>query len=154
VSAPDPLGKRALYWAPAEREEGPHRQSGDVTGKHALYSKAGVVRGRPGRAPATGGGASARSQPSPEAVTGAALGSDFPAEAEHLKRPASSGMFGSLTLHCSSCRAESQVDLVEFIVLHLPLWLWRPGRGHTSFMTCPACRRRTWMSTSWASSPR
>ena len=38
--APDPLGKRALYWAPARaRRGGPRRAAeGDVPGKHALYS--------------------------------------------------------------------------------------------------------------------
>ncbi len=60
-------------------------------------------------------------------------------------------MFGSLVLQCSSCRVRSHVDLLEFLVLHLPLWMWRPGRGYTQFMTCPACRRRTWLSASWTS---
>jgi len=75
----------------------------------------------------------------------------FVAEPDDLERPVSSGMFGSLSLECSSCRVRSQVDLVEYIVLHLPVWLWRPGRGFTRFMTCPACRRRTWVSASWTS---
>jgi len=73
---------------------------------------------------------------------------------DDLERPVSSGMFGSLTVQCSSCRVCSQVDLVEFVILHLPLWLWRPGRGYTRFMSCPACRRRTWMSANWTSRSR
>ena len=37
---PDPLGKRALFWAPAERDEGGPRRAAerDAPGKHALFS--------------------------------------------------------------------------------------------------------------------
>lgn len=163
--APDPLGKRALFWAPAERDEaGPrHSEEGDVLGKRALFSEAaagtvtsdvrrtGVTRstraltGRPGH-PATGR-PTATSTEGPEPDLG---GQDH----AHLERPAGSGMFGTLIVECSSCRVRSQVDLVEFVVLHLPVWLWRPGRGYTRFMMCPACRRRTWVSASWTSSSR
>ena len=54
-----------------------------------------------------------------------------------------------VTVECSSCGAVRDIDVLEYMVLHLPLWLWRPGRGYTRFMTCPACRRRTWVSASW-----
>jgi len=160
--APDPLGKRALYWAPAERDEdGPrHADEGQVLGKHALFSDA---RSRSVSA------AAAEIAPRAES-TGAATGKaghpsnvrshdDRPARGlneryrarrpDELERPTGSGMFGTLTVQCSSCRVRSQVDLVEFVVLHLPLWFWRPGRGYTQFMSCPACRRRTWVSASW-----
>jgi hypothetical protein len=166
--APDPLGKRALFWAPAERqEEGPrHADEGDVPGKHALFSDAGPATSssiRTGGRPARPDGDGARrtghpsnrrpsgdrhSSLSGEGYEGVRRGAESP---DDLERPVSSGMFGSWTLHCSSCRVRSQVDLVEYVVLHLPLWLWRPGRGYTSLMTCPACRRRTWISASWTS---
>ncbi|MGH9017913.1 MAG: hypothetical protein ACRDY1_09225 [Acidimicrobiales bacterium] len=161
--APDPFGKRALYWAPAEREQdGPRAPGGDaVVGKHALFSEAGAaaVRTRP-PAPSPGAGttgrarhpSNGRSADGGEGAVADAVGHDRrTGVAESLERPVGSGMFGSLTLDCSACRTRSQIDLVEFVVLHLPLWFWRPGRGYTRFMTCPACRRRTWVSASWTS---
>jgi len=39
--------------------------------------------------------------------------------------------------------------VAQFMALHLPFWLWRPGRGYARLMTCPACRRRSWLSASW-----
>jgi hypothetical protein len=158
--APDPLGKRALYWAPAERdEEGPRSpDGGDVPGKHALYSDVGSAapsggRPRAGSSAFDRGTAGRKGHPSnrppgSEAADGRGRRAGV---ADQLERPVGTGMFGTLTLQCSSCRVRSQVDLVEYIVLHLPVWLWRPGRGYTRFMTCPACRRRTWVSASWTS---
>jgi hypothetical protein len=157
ADAPDPMGKRALYWAPAQRhEEGPRQpDDAELPGKHALYSDAAVSPGSPHRR--RGKPRSSRPRPPvdgtvPETDPRGAL--SLAGGPDDLERPAGSGMFGSLILHCSSCRVRSQVDLVEFVVLHLPLWLWRPGRGYTTFMTCPACRRRTWMSASWTSRSR
>src|SRR3984957_9952005 len=50
--SPDPLGKRALFWAPAERDEGGPRRASerDAPGKHALFSdeaRASVTKTRP-----------------------------------------------------------------------------------------------------------
>lgn len=154
--APDPLGKRALFWAPAERHEHGPRTSdeGDVPGKHALFTDAGSATlpsgGRP-RVRPSGSDAGPVDHASSRRVAadGGSLDIHHIADPAQLERPSGSGMFGSLTLQCSSCRVRSQVDLVEFVVLHLPLWFWRPGRGYTRFMTCPACRRRTWISASW-----
>ena len=61
----------------------------------------------------------------------------------------SRGILSSITVDCATCGARSEVHVSEFLMLHLPIWLWRPGRGYTRFMTCPACRRRTWVSASW-----
>ena len=170
--APDPLGKRALYWAPAERHEDGPRNADEtyVAGKRALFSDAGTApstatstapstaTSAPGtfaRVPGAARALSGRSgHPSnrrahddrPARETNEGLDGGRP---DDLERPVGSGMFGSLTLHCSSCRVRSHVDLVEYIVLHLPLWFWRPGRGYTRFMSCPACHRRTWVSASW-----
>jgi hypothetical protein len=164
--APDPLGKRALFWAPGERqEEGPRAPAeGGVPGKHALFSDGAPLtspphageRARPSGFDRGGPARGAQHRDLRPSVIGAAVGPDSgrtggPGE---LERPVGSGMFGSLTLQCSSCRVRSQVDLVEYIVLHLPVWFWRPGRGYTRFMVCPACRRRTWVSASWTSRAR
>jgi hypothetical protein len=162
--APDPLGKRALYWAPAKRDEdGPrHADEGQVLGKHALYSgsdswpaspvaagaapvseTAPAVRGRAGHP-------SHHRAPHDRAAARAVTERSSRGRPDELERPVGSGMFGSVTLLCSSCRVRTRVDLVEFVVLHVPLWFWRPGRGYTRFMSCPACRRRTWISASWS----
>jgi hypothetical protein len=170
--APDPLGKRALFWAPAQRdEEGPRNPDGEeVPGKRALYSDGGLAVPPESRVPPRSAGSN-RSlsgiadhpsnrrptgprRPAPPEAGAAARRAAAAVAPDDLERPVGSGMFGSLTLHCSSCRVQSQVDLVEYIVLHLPIWLWRPGRGYTRFMTCPACRRRTWVSASWTSGAR
>jgi hypothetical protein len=155
--APDPLGKRALFWAPAERHEHEPRTGDDdaVPGKHALFSDAGSAtvatggRARVRPSVAEAGPVDHKSSRRRAGADGGGRDARLVADPDHLERPSGSGMFGSLTLQCSSCRVRSQVDLVEFIVLHLPLWLWRPGRGYTRFMTCPACRRRTWVSAWW-----
>jgi hypothetical protein len=39
--------------------------------------------------------------------------------------------------------------MVRYVMLHFPMWFWRPGRGYTSLMRCPACGKRTWLSTTW-----
>ncbi len=178
AEAPDPLGKRALFWAPAERHEagprGPEKRV--LPGRHALFSAAGAVtptdapkrnapkrNGRP--RPQLSGTprpvrASRPPRPSPTAprVTGKA-----PASRVTGKGPASrvstrekappseaerhSG--GPISLSCSKCGTHTDVDILKYLVLHLPWWLWRPGRGYTSLMKCPACGKRAWVSASW-----
>ena len=112
----DPLGKRALFWAPAHRVEEDPRPGREpvVAGKYALFSGAdeAAVRG---------------TRPSSRAT----------------------GLVPPVTVQCSSCGSTSEVDVVGYLGLHLPFFLWRPGRGFTRFMVCPACRRRTWVSASW-----
>jgi hypothetical protein len=135
TDAPDPLGKRALFWAPAERDEDGPRHAAEVhaPGKHALFSEeartavAGRVRPGPGRPHGAPG-------PAPDRTHGAPGG----------------GILSLVSVECSSCGSRSEVRVAEFALLHLPIWLWRPGRGYTRFMTCPSCRRRTWVSASWA----
>jgi len=120
--APDPLGKRALFWAPAERtEERPPRGSDvAVTGKRALYSAYGPVA------------------------------AEVPERGKVPTAPgAPAGLVPPVSLNCSSCGVQSDVDVVGFLALHVPFFLWRPGRGFTRFMTCPSCHRRTWISASW-----
>lgn len=53
---------------------------------------------------------------------------------------------GAVTIDCSSCGLTSVVTpraLLGLAVpsLHLPI----VRRGHSSWMRCPACRRRTWV---------
>jgi hypothetical protein len=97
----DPLGKRALFWAPGERvDPQPLDSKRPIPGKRALFST-------PERQP------------------------------------------GAITLECSSCRTRSHVSYVEFVRLHLPVWLWLPGRHFSRLMSCPACERRAWVRVTW-----
>jgi hypothetical protein len=133
TESPDPLGKRALFWAPAERDEGGPRRAAerDVPGKHALFSeeaRASVTKTRP--------------------VT--PIDPSVAPKPRDMRPGAGRGILNSITVDCSTCGARSEIHMTEFVMLHLPVWLWRPGRGYTRFMTCPACRRRTWVSASWA----
>jgi hypothetical protein len=149
--APDPLGKRALFWAPAERDEAGPRRVGEreIPGKHALFSD--EARANPSLS-GVGGRLATRALKKKQ---GPATAADRVPERLAGRRPGStrSRFLAPVTVACSSCGATSRVDVLEFAVLHLPVWLWRPGRGYTRFMTCPACRRRTWVSASW-SAPR
>ena len=148
AESPDPLGKRALFWAPAERvEDGPRRSAtSQIRGKHALDSSAdsvpvateavaargprsgaaGDVTTHEGRRPRPGGG------PAGSVLSAIRTG----------------GFIGPVTLDCSACGSRTDVDVFEFLMLHLPVWFWRPGRGYARLMTCPACRRRAWISAS------
>jgi hypothetical protein len=67
-----------------------------------------------------------------------------PAGADHGRGVAMIG------LTCSRCGTHTDVNMLRYATLHMPVWLWRPGRGYTSFMKCPACSRRTWVSATWA----
>jgi len=149
--APDPLGKRALFWAPAERhDDGPRTAAEcDTTGKHALFSPearaAPARRAQPGARRGTG--------PAPNAAPPPGREPTFVSSPPRATRSGPAGPLGAVltpvTVECSTCGTRSEVRPTEFVLLHLPVWLWRPGRGFTRFMTCPACRRRTWVSASW-----
>jgi hypothetical protein len=132
TDAPDPLGKRALFWAPAERDEGGPRRPAerDAPGRHALFSdeaRASVTRTRP-----------------------VALERVVAEPHDDRRFGAGRGLLSPIAVDCSRCGVRSEIHVTEFVMLHLPVWLWRPGRGYTRFMTCPSCRRRTWVSASWA----
>ncbi len=53
---------------------------------------------------------------------------------------------GVLTVVCSRCGSISRVGLLEFAWLHFPVAAWLPRRPFDRWMTCPACRRRSWTS--------
>lgn len=56
---------------------------------------------------------------------------------------------GTVVLHCSHCEARTRVGYVEFLLRHLPFWVWIPGRRHSRFMRCPACEQRSWIGVNW-----
>ena len=141
ADAPDPLGRRSLFWATVPGSDAPDfgRESRPL-GKHAFYSQA----------PAT----SRRNIIRP--LTGSPAG-DPPTEESATKRSSrwdsfglgSTGVLGAVVVDCSSCKARTEVGVGQFMSLHLPYWLWRPGRGYARRMTCPSCAKRAWLSASW-----
>jgi hypothetical protein len=147
-----------LFWAPAERQEtGPRRPEERIApGRHALFSggmaapakaakksaAAPAARGSTGRSPALTGTRRAPVRPvRPARVQ--------PAPVKRSPAPPERHGHGPISLSCSKCGIHTDVDIVKYLVLHLPWWLWRPGRGYTSLMKCPACHRRAWVSASW-----
>jgi hypothetical protein len=156
ADAPDPLGKRALFWAPAERHEGGPRRPTEKAippGRHALFSAAGTVlpketpkkNGRP--RPPLSGTARPRTARLPRPQAARPPRARTPPTKVETAAPAQPK--GPISLSCSKCGTHTGVDILKYLVLHLPWWLWRPGRGYTSLMKCPACGQRAWVSASW-----
>ena len=115
--APDPLGKRALFWVPAAEPAG--RSAGGSSGttvalpvgKRALYSGA---------------------RPEPDSV---AATSGNPLDVR-----------GAVTVECARCRQTSRIGVLDLLIFQFPLGFWMPRRRFDHRMTCPACRRRAWCS--------
>jgi hypothetical protein len=140
VSSSDPLGRRSLFWAQAADEESSRREQRPL-GKHAFYSGASGGRGaKRGESRLDGdvdiGALAGRVSRSPWSRIGAGLG-------------VAQSVAGPVVVECSSCRERSEVSVGQFVTLHFPFWVWRPGRGYARLMTCPACRHRAWLSASW-----
>jgi hypothetical protein len=130
AGGPDPLGKRALFWmpvaptVPVDADDPTPSRGRNVarpTGKHALYSTGGTAP----LSSETGG-------PVPSTVA-----SDDPLPDR-----------GRFTMVCSSCEAVTRVGLLDLVVLGFPVAVWLPRGTFDRRMTCPACRRRTWVSLS------
>jgi hypothetical protein len=115
--APDPLGKRALYWAPAAADggEGPDASSPPATvlpvGKRALYSGASAEAGS-------------------ESV---------PPDNPLIRR-------GTFTVRCQRCGQQSRVGLLDLLIFQFPIGVWAPRGRFDRRMTCPSCRKRAWCS--------
>jgi hypothetical protein len=158
ADSPDPLGKRALFWAPAERHEaGPplRPEKRVMPGRHALFSAAGPgtttanpkkKNGRPRPQLAAAPPLRAKSAPRAQAARPPRART---APTKVVAAPPEDHHGGPISLSCSKCGTHSDVDVFKYLVLHLPYWLWRPGRGYTSLMKCPACGQRAWVSASW-----
>lgn len=60
------------------------------------------------------------------------------------QRPAAPG---AVVVHCGSCGTSSVLTPAQALALAVPsIHLPYLKRGHGSWMRCPACRRRTWVS--------
>ena len=114
--APDPLGKRALFWVPSAGEPTAGAGDGGATvplpvGKRALYSGA------------------------PPEADSLARTSGNPLDER-----------GSFTVECGRCRQTSHVGVLDLLIFQLPLGIWLPRGRFDHRMTCPVCRRRAWCS--------
>ena len=115
--APDPLGKRALFWVPSV--ESASRPAGSSSGtkvalpvgKRALYSGA---------------------RPEPDSL---ASTSGNPLDER-----------GVFTVECQRCRQTSHVGVLDLLIFQFPVGVWLPRRKFDRRMTCPSCRKRAWCS--------
>jgi len=116
--APDPLGKRALFWVPSAADPGT-KSAGASTGrtvalpvgKRALYS-------------------GARPEPDSLATTSA--------------NPLAGR--GAFTVECERCRQTAHVGVLDLLIYQLPVGVWLPRGRFDRRMTCPSCRKRAWCS--------
>lgn len=116
--APDPLGKRALFWVPSAREASGRGTAAGSTvalpvGKRALFSGA---RAEPDSLLATSGN-------------------------PLVDR-------GSFTVVCERCAQSSHVGVLDLLIFQFPIGVWLPRGRFDHRMTCPVCRKRAWCSVS------
>jgi len=133
ADGPDPLGKRALYWLPVDEQS----VEGDGYQPHRAPSLgADTVELGPNRRHARPTGKHAlfsAATPVGEDETAGSATDPLPPR-------------GVFTVACSSCGSVTRVGLIDFLLLQFPLGAWLPRRVFDRWMTCPACRRRTWTS--------
>lgn len=134
ADGPDPLGKRALYWMPVDPE---------AEGDAVLDGPGGITE------PVAGHGTRHARPAGKHALFSDATPAD---ELERDRAVATADdplpARGLLTVVCSRCGSVTRVGVMEFLVLQFPLGAWLPRRTFDRWMTCPACRHRTWTSVS------
>lgn len=138
--SPDPLGKRALYWMPVEpADRVPSVRELDTTPRSPRALPANGRRSRvarPSGKHALFSMATPAGEPEKDVST-VSDGGEIPSR-------------GILSVACSSCGSVSRVGLVDFVLLQFPFAAWLPLRTYNRWMTCPACRHRTWTSVTVA----
>jgi len=140
AGAPDPLGKRALYWMPVEAR---------VAGRNDHDVGVGSERhGQP--APARPSERRARPAGKHALFSAATPASEHEVAASTADTTDPLPSRGALAVACSSCGSVSRVGVSGFLLLQLPFAFWLPRGTFDRWMTCPACRRRTWTSVSLA----
>lgn len=134
-TSPDPLGKRALFWVPPQAP--PPRP-----GRAPLASTRPAGRSGGRRATAAGaGGAVPLGKHALYSGAVASPGSTPPADPEN---PVADQ--GPVTVECGRCGAVRRIGLLDLLIYQLPVGLWLPRRRFDHRMTCPACKKRAWMS--------
>jgi hypothetical protein len=136
TDGPDPLGKRALFWMPVDPLELTDRVPGSTGGRANRAEPTTKSSLRRHARPAGKHALYSEATPAGESVAATAT-----ATASESLPPR-----GLLTVSCSSCGSMSQVGVVEFLLLQFPFAAWLPRGRFDRWMTCPACRRRTWTS--------
>jgi len=132
---PDPLGKRALFWLPVDdlavagdgsTDRSPVTDAGrfDPAGRHARPAGRHALY---------------------SAATPAGDGESPDARASRPLPPR-----GIFVITCSSCGSVSRAGVIGLLLLQLPFGVWLPRRTFDRWMSCPACRRRTWTSVTLA----
>ncbi|HEX3795359.1 MAG TPA: hypothetical protein VHV57_12750 [Acidimicrobiales bacterium] len=116
--APDPLGKRALFWVPSSTNasgEGTHPAASSTValpvGKRALYSGA-------------------------------------RAESDSVRATSDNPLVdrGTFTVECERCRQVSHIGVLDLLIFQFPFGGWLPRGQFDRRMTCPSCRKRAWCS--------
>ncbi len=130
---PDPLGKRALYWMPVEPEaEGDAALDGPGGVVDPPTHPSGARHARPAGKHALFSDATPAGEPERDRAVATA---EDPLPAR-----------GPISVACSRCGSVTRVGLVEFVFLRFPVGAWLPRRTFDHWMTCPACRHRSWTS--------
>ena len=136
ASGPDPLGKRALYWMPVDQQAVTAAEPDPSVGRSKRADSTHLKPDGPHARPAGKHALYSEATPAGESVAATST-----ATATDPLPPR-----GIFSVACSSCGSISRVGLVEFMLLQFPLAAWLPRRTFDRWMTCPACRRRTWTS--------
>ena len=144
ADGPDPLGKRALYWMPVEVEAAP-------TGEHDVGTGADL---RTDAAPVNDRRRGERRHARPagkHALFSAAtpVGEDEQTDSIAIDTDPLPSR-GRLSVACSSCGSITRIGVFDFLLLQLPFGAWLPRSKFDRWMTCPSCRRRTWLSVTLA----
>lgn len=130
VGNPDPLGKRALYGAPATSAETAIDDAGidgaEVAGAHVARAPSPTVLPVGKRA-----------------LYSAARPHRVGEEASANRRAAGRGPF---TVRCQRCFRASRVGLLDLLIFQFPVGVWLPRGKFDRRMTCPSCRKRSWCS--------
>jgi hypothetical protein len=58
---------------------------------------------------------------------------------------------GVVVVQCSDCGVSTELSYLDFAIANLPVGVWLPvvGGRFNRRMTCPSCRRWTWMRARW-----
>ncbi len=134
AAGPDPLGKRALYWLPVEE-----RAVGgdDHRSRRRPAEGTGTIRRDPDRGHARPSGK--RALFSAATPVGEEEGAEYTATGTLPSQ-------GIVVVACSSCGSVTRIGILDLLWLQFPFGAWLPRRVFDRWMTCPACRRRTWTS--------
>jgi hypothetical protein len=123
-SAPDPLGKRALFWVPSDGGPGGDGRGGSTEPRPATNATIALPVGK------------------------RALYSGARAGAHSVRETSDNPLVdrGSLTIECERCRQTSHIGLLDLVIYQFPFAGWLPRGRFDRRITCPSCRKRSWCS--------